>query len=778
MKKTVQHFFLTIVIYLCACICTLLFVMPYSFTSFIGPAAGITTALIIAFGAGVFSAIAVATILFCAYLFFWMNLPVELSMVIITLLAILLQGYWAKQLTLNETNQYNWLKSRRYLLLFLFKIGPLISLVSAFSVMIVVILENKTLDENLFFTFVSGWSGSVLFAIFITPILLLTQGHQQLNLPKRTFIIIASFFAFVVIGLLFKISQNVQQHERQDTFKQVKTKVIQQIQNEIDITIDELNSLLALFKARKGVELREFNVFAQQIFQTKSSVRVLEWAPITYHEDRDSFERNNSVILEKSISGIVQKAGDRNRYAPIRFIYPYLGNEPILGLDVLTNPNSTISMDNVINSQNIIASAPINLIQDNHANVGGLFIAAVFSDSTANIANTGQESSGDLLGFVIAVVQFNDFFQQISPLITDNVDMLIEDITSPEPFILFGRQSEESYRHVDTVNLQINSRQWRVTLSEHQAWQLQQKSWHAWGILFGSTLAGMLFQVLILMMAVYSNELSAQIVRKTRELIIAKDQSERKSKAKTDFLYTLTRELQTPLQAVRDFCQQLPKSNSKEKNKIIKNIELAQGNMQKLLHMVVDLSKIELGESHVNNTPLDFYGFLGRIDDMLSVKMLSKELLIPQEKKSITFLIDSSVPHFINSDELRIQQLLIALCESVHELFNSRQMRLTVKVHSHHLSSATLLFVFTSHDDKPADNAAPFSHFINTSMVLFNTQLAMAQEVCQLMNGDANLAISDSGERVLTASIKISITPPEQQHAYQSHVFDETDEKK
>lgn len=776
MKNTVQRFFLTIVIYLCACTCTLLFVTPYSFTSFVGPAAGITTALVIVFGSGVLSAIAVGTILFCSYLYFSLNLPVELSMVIITLLAIMLQGYWAKQLTLSETNQQNWLKSRRHLLLFLFKIGPLISLISAFTVMIVVILESKTINDNLFFTFVSGWSGSVLFSIFITPILILTQGQQQLNLPKRSFIIVASFFAFVVIGLLFKISQNVQQHERQDTFKQVKTKVLQRIQKEIDITIDELNSLLALFKASKDVDPLKFNVFAQQIFQTQSSVRVLEWAPITQHKDRDSFEKKYNIILEKSVSGIVQKAGNRSRYAPVRYIYPFLGNEPIIGLDVLTNPKSIISMDKVIESKNIIASAPINLIQDNYANLGVLFIAAVFSGSTDKIINKEQESSDDLLGFVIAAVQFNEFFQQISPLKADKIDMFIEDITSPVPFILFGQQIDRNHRHVESVNLQVNSRQWRVSLGEHQAWQLQQKSWHAWGMLFGSILAGMLFQTLILMMAVYSSELSAQIVRKTRELITVNDQSERKSKAKTDFLHTLTRELQTPLQAIRDFCQQLPKSDNKEKNKIIKNIELAQDNMQKLLHMVVDLSKIELGESDVNSEPFDFYGFLGRIDDMLSVKMLSKNRTTLQEN-SISFLIDSNVPHFINSDELRIQQILIALCENVHELFNSRQMRLTVKVHSHHLSSATLLFVFTNHDDEPVDNTAPFIHFINTNMALFSTQMAMAKEVCQLMNGDANLAISDSGERVLTASIKISITSNEQQHAYQSHVFDETQDK-
>ncbi|NQY86503.1 MAG: CHASE domain-containing protein [Colwellia sp.] len=776
MKNTLQPFILTIAIYLCACASTVFFITPYSFTSFIGPAAGIATALVIFFGAKILLAIAVATILFCLYLFFALNLPIESSMFIITLLAIVLQGFWAKQLTLNEIKQQNWLKSRRYLLWFLFKVGPLISLVSAFTVMIVVTLESKTLGNNLFFTFVNGWSGSVLFSVFFTPMLLLTQGRQQLSLPKRTFIIIASTLAFVAIGLLIKISQNVQQHQRQDTFHQIKNNVLQGIQKEIDITIDEINSLSAFFKASKDVDLPRFNLFTQQIFKTKSSVRVLEWAPITRHKDRVSFEKQHNIIIEKGAKGVTQKAGNRSRYAPIRYIYPYLGNESILGLDVLTNPNGVISMANVISSKHVIASAPINLIQDSHANLGVLFVSAVFSGSTDLLTNIERGSSDTLLGFVIAVVQFKNFFQHISPSETNKIDLFIEDVTSAVPYILFGRQLNENHRHVESVLLPVNSRQWRISLGEHQPWQLQQKNWQVWGMLLGATFGGMFFQVLILMMAVYSNELSSQVIRKTRELIIAKEQSEHKSTAKTNFLYTLSSELQTPLHAIKGFCQQLLKAENKDKNKIIKNIELAQDNMQKLLHMVVDISKIELGKSDVNSEPLDFHGFLGRIDGMLSAKKSSNKMTEPQEK-SITFLIDSNVPHFINSDELRIQQLLIAFCEGVHELFGIRNMRLTVKVHSHHLNSATLLFIFTNHDDEPVDNTAPFNHFINTNMALFSTQIAMAKEVCQLMNGDANLAVSDSGERVLTASIKILITSTEQQHAYQSHLFDETQDK-
>jgi CHASE1-domain containing sensor protein len=686
-------------------------------------------------------------------------------MSIITLLAIILQSFWAKQLTLNEINKDKWLKSRRFLLFFLFKIGPLTSLVSAFTVVIVATLESEILGENLFFTFVSGWSSSVLVSIFFTPVLLLCRGEQQLTLSKRVFIIISSFLAFIAIGVLFKISQDFQQHERQDIFKQVKYQVVDKIKNEIKITVDGLNSLSAFFRSNKNVDLREFNLFTKQVFHHESSVRVLGWAPIINHKERIAFEKQHNIILEKTVGGISEKARERSYYAPIRYFYPYLGNEAIIGIDVLTSENQMISMDEVVRSKQVIASSPNNLIQDNPTNLGILFASAVFSDST----NNALDSTSDLLGVVIAVAQFKSFFEQISPLKADNIDLLIEDVTSTVPFVLFGKELNNNYRHVESFDLQVNTRQWKISLGEHQPWQLQQKNSQVWDILIGATFGGILFQILILMMVVYSNELSAQVVKRTRELIIDKEQSEKKNAAKTNFIHALSNELQTPLHAINNFSKQLEKASNNDKNKIIKNIQLAQKNMQKLLHMLDDLSKIESGKSEVDIKPFDFYGFLGRIDDMLLAKKSS-------DHNSITFLIDSNIPPFINSDELRVQQFLIVFCEEVHKLFNCKKIRLTVKVHFHHLNSATLLFVFTNHDEL-TNNEAPFNNFINSDIAFYSTQMAMAKEVCQSMNGDANLAISDSGERVLTASIKILITSIEQQYAYQSDIFIETEDK-
>ena len=764
MSSSLQRFFLTIVIYLSVCVFTYVFITPYAFISFIGPAAGITTALVVFWGTSVLLAIAVATIIFCLFLYFWVNIPIESSLVIIALLTLMLQGFWAKQLTAAEVNQQNWLKSRQKLLAFLFKVGPAISLVSASTVVILTMLENKEYGGNLFFVFISSWSSSVLFAIFCTPLLLLFRGQHQLSLPKRFFITVASLLAVVSISLLFNISQNVQQHQRYDAFNQIQDEILHIIQHEISLTREQINSLSAFFKASEYVDKNEFDLFAQHVFQNDTSVRVLEWAPVISHENRLAFEKYFTNINEKGEQGTLQIASERSQYAPIKYIYPSLNNEQVLGLDVFTNAKTMLDMETVIRHEGIVASAPINLIQDEPANFGVLFASAVFSRDD----NQRQDNKVDLLGFVIAVVQFEDFFKQISPLKSDNATLYIEDVTTQEPYVLFGKQLNKNYRHVENTFLNVNSRKWRISLGEIQPWQTQVKSWQVWGMLFGITFGGILFQALILMMAVYSNELSVQVVRKTRELIIAKEHSEQKNTAKTNFLQSFTNELHAPLQTINHFTKQLHKADNQGKIKIIQEIELAKNNMEKLLNMAADLSKIESGQLAINSETIDFYGFLARIDAMLKAKTISPA-------NTITLLIDPSVPHFINSDELKIQQLLIAFCNSVPKLYEVENIRLSIKVYNHQYNNASLLFVFTSHDNNANSITEQFQHFIAKGISLCGTEMAMAKEVCQLMGGDANIAISASGERVLTASIKIEITSNEQQQSYQAQTFDEKD---
>jgi len=767
MSTKLRGFSLAFVIYLIVCVSTALFIVPFSFISFIGPIAGMTTALVIFLGTSILWVTTAVVIVLSSFISWHFNLDINLAMVIITVLAIMLQSYWAKQITLAEVYQQNWLQSRQALLTFLFKIGPLTALVCASAILVITMLDNKMLTGNLFYTFISSWSASVLFAIFFTPLLLLIKKPQQLTPSKRFFIIFASSLAFIAIGLLFKISQTVQLHERQNMFMQMKGDIKQAIEQEIALAVSKLNSLSAFIKASKEVSSSEFNLFSEQVFKEDSAIRALEWAPIVEQAQRARYEQQATSIMEQSNTEKMKVALEREVYAPVHYVYPSLSNSIILGFDVLTNSTDVLTMTDIMARDDIVASAPINLIQDDYSNPGVLFYLPVHDvdKHTESLFINNSQYKRSLLGVAVAVVQFEDFFNQMPALAKYDIDLFIEDVSSTESYILFGMQLNNSNRHVEQLDLVIYSRHWRINIVDQQPWQMQQKDWQTWGMLFGVTFGGILFQLLILMMAAYSSELSAQVMRKTQELIISKDQSEHESIAKTNFLNTLNKELQTPLQAISLFIEQLKKTQQQQQQVTINNIDLAQKNMSQLLDMVIDLSKIESGELIVKSDPFDLHGFLMRIDDILKAQNMSKN-------RTITLLIDSSVPHFINSDELRIQQFLMALCECIHDLYAMKNIRLTVKAHSHQLNTATLLFIFTEHINAQVEAEAPFVDYISKDISQYSTQMAMVKEVCQLMKGDVSLGVTNSGEKILTAAIKIIKTTNEQQLTYQTDVFD------
>jgi len=739
MPNKLQRFSFAFIIYLIVCTGTILFIDPFSFVSFIGPVAGVTTALVIFMGVNVLFITAIAIIAFSGFLSWYTQLNIDLAMIVLAVLAIMLQSYLAKQIVSIELHQQNWLKSRKALFAFLFKIGPLTGLVCASTIVVITILDNEKMTGSLFYVFVSSWSGSILFAIFFTPLFLLAQQKQQLSASKRLFITLASFLAFITIGLLYKTSQNIQLRDRQDMFTQVKHEVKQTIEQEVERVVSEVNSLSAFISASDQVTLSEFTLFTEKTSHKSSSIKVLEWAPIIEHDQRESYETiSMNPIMERSDTTKLQIAKVRKRYAPVHHAFSHAVNRVTLGFDVLTNSKDVISMAEVMNSNSIIASAPSNLSLGDYNNLGILFISSVHT-----------KNKHDIQGFVVAVVQFNDFFSQLSKLTMNDVNLFIEDISSEESYILYGQQSTNRNNHVEQLTLDIFSRQWQISFSELQPWQMQQKSWQAWGILLGATLGGMLFQLLILMMVAYSSELSIQVRRKTQELIIAKELSEKESTAKTVFLKTLNKELQAPLKAINVFVEQLRETEQKQQKTIITNIDLSQKNMSHLLDMVTNLSKIESGELVVKSEVFDFHHFLMRIDEMLKAQNASKG-------RSMTLVIDPSVPHFISSDELRIQQFLLPLCASIYELYNVSSIRLTIKAHSHQFNMATLLFVFTDSDDEHTRKKIPIVNSIVRDISQCSTQMAMVKEICQLMQGDLSFGATKSDEKILTAAIKIS----------------------
>ncbi len=105
-------------------------------------------------------------------------------------------------------------------------------------------------------------------------------------------------------------------------------------------------------------------------------------------------------------------------------------------------------------------------------------------------------------------------------------------------------------------------------------------------------------------------ELEVRVEQRTSELMIAKEQAEEASRAKSEFLANVSHELRTPMHAILSFADfGVKKSTSASPQKLLdyfKKIRLAGGRLLVLLNDLLDLSKFEAGRMVMNFAPARF----------------------------------------------------------------------------------------------------------------------------------------------------------------------------
>lgn len=758
---------------------TSIIVTPFTVVDLIGPCAGVATALTVILGNRSLIGVIAGSIVFNAYLHFFVDYQFEFSIFILSILGIALQSLWAKQVCFKYLEQQKWLSSRASLLAFILRLGPGSSFIAGVVAVLTALLTILSFDSEILYTFVSAWVGSVLVAVFLAPMFLFAFGKQALSIVKRTLIVVASVLGGTAIALLFYISQIQQQQERYHQFNSTSETVIRILEGEIESIDDQLLSVSSLFRASDFVSDEEFLIFASNVFTPNRSLRALEWIPAVLPEEKQNFEDFATLVHKFDYQIIAQfseeELGDNNNalpHLPVFYIYPVEGNQSAYGLDLNTHMLKRKAAEQAIATGKSVATAPLTLVQDDTSIPSFLVFKAIYNQSNLNSFGFVQGEHGQKVqGFILAVVQFDQFIKQIANNYKEQLILQISDSSSKENYFIYGEALPTENRLVHTQTLSLFGREWQVELAERYPYLAQSKSWQDWSMLLGVSIGGFLFQMLILMMAAYSTELSFQVGDKTRKLILQKEKSEKENSEKTKLLQTLSDELKLPLAGVINYIDEhQAKTLDLYQRKQINALAHSAQQLTQLIENIADLSSLEDKTKVVNTVSFDFQLFL----DAIEGKFRSNE---SSASCRIRMAQDVNLPSVIKCDSHKLERLLLAAQYELGVLFPESDVKMNVKPHFHH-RAATLFFTCNVTHHKPIEREGINQKWFDQDISQFSTRMALIKEICILLGGNLKLSQPSDETYILAISIKVDLEPVVDSSAYLKHSYLAVNSKK
>ncbi|MDL2317183.1 response regulator [Desulfovibrio sp. OttesenSCG-928-A18] len=139
------------------------------------------------------------------------------------------------------------------------------------------------------------------------------------------------------------------------------------------------------------------------------------------------------------------------------------------------------------------------------------------------------------------------------------------------------------------------------------------------------------------------------------ELVRAKEDAEKASHAKSDFLSTMSHEMRTPMNAIIGMTSIAKSAHDIEKKDYCLNkIEAASTHLLGVINDILDMSKIEANKFELSDSEFDFEHMLMRVNNVVSFR-------IEEKRQNFIINIDKNLPRTIIADEQRLAQVVTNL---------------------------------------------------------------------------------------------------------------------
>ena len=423
----------------------------------------------------------------------------------------------------------------------------------------------------------------------------------QLNKLKRK----TGLFFIIVMGVMlicFNFLIQFEVNKEKISASYTAEDIVRKIETQLGRYLENSEMFKNIISSKHTISDEQFNQLASYMKQNKNVIEAYELAP----------------------NGIIEKA------------YPLKGNEKVIGMNTLELPERQKEANIARKSGEYTIAGPYELKQ---GGTGALLFDPIY-------INDGNEKK--FWGFSILVLNWDAFLEELE------VDKL-EDATYHFKVWKEGNNGKHvtimscghsSLNHTLSVACEVPNDTWYFEIVPFQGWIPMSYK------IFGSIVS-------VLVAILLSMGYWQIILRREKEAVYAKQiekvatEAQHANQAKTRFLFNMSHDIRTPMNAIIGYTQLLENNldNKKQALDYISKLKSSSTILLSLINYILEMTQIESGK-------LDLKKEIGDLDDLVKNINVVVEPLIKEKKLHYSYHLEIKHHHII-CDKTKLREIVL-----------------------------------------------------------------------------------------------------------------------
>ena len=387
---------------------------------------------------------------------------------------------------------------------------------------------------------------------------------------------IISFFIVSVCGQL--LNRNTVNEEKMRAAFTAET-TVNRIRSQLNRYLDVSEFFQNIIGSGHQMDSKEFQALSQMISDDSQIIKVIEQAP----------------------DGVVKD------------IYPLKGNEAAFGIDMLNNPARKHEANLAMKSGQYTIAGPYEL---NQGGLGSLLFEPIYI--------TDKSGEKSFWGFSILVLDWNRFLEELElDKLTDAsycYQMWKKDGNSGKKTII-AQGGDAIHKGAVQISCKVPNDTWYFEIIPHTGWVTVKQQ--ALVFLVAISIAVLATAICYLMLHRKQREkLYTEEIRKSAE------KARKANEAKTRFLFNMSHDIRTPMNAIVGFSGLLEKSIHDEKKSLdyIKKIRVSSDILLTIINQVLEMARIESGKITLSSESVNIREMVDAMNTVFESSLTKKSL--------------------------------------------------------------------------------------------------------------------------------------------------------